>query len=152
MSATLNEIVRVMRSSNAVAAGAANSNGNGFDMEADGGYDGVMFVAALGTLTATQVTGLKAQVSSDDGAADAYADLAGTATTAMDDADDNKMVVLDIFKPPERWVRPVVTRGTANAVIDGVIAIGYRGRSLNTSHDATVQTSKVVKEASEGTP
>ena len=40
MSATLNEIVRIMRSTDATAAGTSDINGNGFDMEADGGYDG----------------------------------------------------------------------------------------------------------------
>lgn len=151
MSATLNEIVRIMRSTNATGAGSTDVNGNGFDMEADGGYDGILFIAAIGTLTGTQVTTLHAQVSSDDASADAYADLAGTETTAMADGDSNKLIVLDIYKPPERWVRPVLDRATANAVLDSVVAIAYRGRGLNTSHHSTVQTSTVVKEASEGT-
>ena len=69
--------IRGFRSMNAVAAGSTVQNGNGFDLSADGGYDGVLIIASLGTLTATQVTQLKAQVSSDDGSADAYTDLSG---------------------------------------------------------------------------
>lgn len=148
----LNEDVRLVRASNAVAAGSTDSNGTGVDMQADGGYDGVMFVALLGTLTANQVTTLKAQVSSDDGSSDTYADLANSQTSAAADDDDNQCLVLDVYQPPERYVRPVVERATANAVIDGVLAILYRGRSKPSTHDATtIITSLICKQQAEGT-
>lgn len=54
----LGQDVKVLRALNAVAAGTSVQNGSAIDMQ---GYDGVMFVAAFGTLTATAVTGLKAQ-------------------------------------------------------------------------------------------
>ena len=56
------------------------------------------------------------------------ADLAGSAVSIAD-SDDNKLLVLDIHRPAERYVRAVVTRGTADATIDGVIAILYGPRA-----------------------
>lgn len=131
----LSDAVKTVRVSNAVAAGATDSNGTGVDMT---GYDAVRFIALLGTLTATQVTDLKAQQSDDDGSSDAYSDIEGSATDPMDDADDNDMLITDIIRPTKRYVRPVVERGTANAVIDGVIAELYRARDLPVTQDATV--------------
>lgn len=148
----LNENVRLSRVLNAVAAGTTDQNGSGVDMQADGGYDGVLFVALFGTLTATQVTSLKAQVSSDDGSSDAYADLADSDTGNLADDDDNQCLVLDVFAPPERYVRPVVLRGTANAVVDGVLAVQYRGGKRPSVHDvATIAASLVAANKAEGT-
>ena len=137
---------------NAIAAGTTVQNGNGVDLSLDGGYDGVLFIFAAGTLTASQVTALKAQQSDDDGNSDDYSDLASSLTTAMDDADDNDLVLLDVFQPGKRWVRPVVNRATANAVIDGVIALLYRAkRQPTTQESTTVSTSKAIHQPVEGT-
>jgi len=145
----LSKDVKITRVENAVAAGSADENGASVDMQ---NFESVMFVAMLGTLTANQVTTMKAQQSSDDGSADAFADIAGSQTTAMADDDDNQCIILDIVKPRERYVRPVLERATANAVIDGIIAIQYGPLKKPTTHDAaTVQTSQVVVSAAEGT-
>ena len=144
----LNQATKIKRVMNAVAAGTTDQNGSSVDMA---NWEGVMFVATLGTLTAGQVTRMKAQQSSDDGAGDAFADLLGTQTPAMADADDDKVIVLDIYRPRERYVRPVLERGTANAVIDGIIAIQYGPRKKPTTHDTTVQASESHASPAEGT-
>jgi hypothetical protein len=95
-----------------------------------------MFVVAFGAITATAVTSIKLQQSSDDGAGDAFADIAGTAVTVADD-DDNKLVYLDIQHQTERYLRVVVDRGTANAVVDGIVAIQYGPANAPVTHDAT---------------
>jgi hypothetical protein len=138
MQSHLIDDIAVDRVMNAVAAGTTDQNGSGVDLGADGGYDGVLFIALFGTLTANQVTQLKAQQSSDDGSSDAYTDIAGSQGDALADTDGNDMLVLDIFRPEERYVRPVVERGTANAVIDGVIAIRYRAKERPVTQGATV--------------
>ena len=145
----LSKETKVTRVMNAVAAGTTDQTGSSVDMQ---GFEGVMFVAALGTLTATQVTELKAQQSSDDGSVDTFADLTGTKTTAMSDDDDNQVIVLDIYKPVERYVRPILLRETANAVIDGIIAIQYRPKKKPTTHCATtVQATETHVSPAEGT-
>jgi len=137
MSKRLLDEIKITRVSNAAAAGTSDVNGTGVDMQ---GFDGVLFVAAVGTLTATQVTTLKAQSSTDDGSTDAYADISGAVTAALADGDSNKLLVLDVHHPSERYVRPVLDRGTANAVLDGIIAIQYRAGSRPTSNGSTVSS------------
>jgi len=130
------------RQVNATAAGVTVLNGpNSFDMQ---GYDGVVFIAALGTLTASQVTFLGAQGSADGttwGAAGTAAAptnlIPGAQTPAALDADSNKLLMLDVFRPKQRFVRAVLYRGTANAVVDGVIAIRYEAKKQPTVQDAT---------------
>ena len=113
------QIVNVM---NAKVAGTTNVNGDAYvDTQ---GYDGVLFIAHIGTLTATQVTKLEAQGSTDHSTWNPF--TTDAVTPAMADADSNKCLVLDIFRPMTRYVRPTVERGTANAVIDSCIAILYQ--------------------------
>ena len=129
------------RSVNATAAGTTAVNGAAVDMQ---GFEGVMFVALLGTLTATQVTKLQVQYSADGSTNwtnitdDA---IGGTLSTgAAADADSNKIMWIDIYRPKQRYLRAVVSRGTANAVIDGVLAIQYHPALQPTALDATVAT------------
>jgi hypothetical protein len=140
----------VERQINATAAGTTVLTGpNSFDMA---GFDGVLFIAAIGTLTSSQVTFLGAQGSADGttwasaGTAAAPTNLiAGAQTAAMADTDGTKLLVLDVFRPQQRYVRAVLFRGTANAVVDGVIAIRYEASKMPTVHDATtVAASKFV--------
>lgn len=146
MGQLLNEI-KITRVMNAVAAGTTDQNSSEVDMQ---GWDGVMFIAAFGALTATQVTQIKAQQDVVTGMAGA-ADLAGTLVGPLADGDGNKCLVLDVYRPQERFVRCVVDRGTANAVIDGVIAIQYRGRLQPTTQPASVAFSEAHASPAEGT-
>ncbi len=133
----LNEVVKSTRPINSTAAGTSAVNGSVIDMT---GFNAVRFTALLGTLTATQVTALKAQQGNAANGSD-MADIAGAVTPAAADADSNKLLMLDVnvSKITKRYVRPVVTRGTANAVIDGVIADLYRAGTLpQTQSDTTV--------------
>ena len=131
----LSENVRIVRLMNAVAAGTSDQDGTGIDMQ---GWDGVMFIALLGTLSASQVTSMKVQQSSDDGSADAYTDVEGSDSGNLDDDDDNDQIVIDILRPEERYLRPVLLRGTGNAVIDGIVAIQYKARETPITDHSTV--------------
>lgn len=144
----LSDDVAIDRVMDAQAAGATDVNGTGLSLD---GYDGILFIALLGTLTASQVTTLKAQQSNDDGSSDAYADIADSQTDAMDDADDNDMLVLDIFRPEEEYVRPVLERATANAVIDGIIAIRYHAKDRPVTQGARVIDHVKIADAVAGT-
>jgi hypothetical protein len=135
MSQAQQEQQKITRVLNAVAAGTTNQNTSSVDMT---GWDSVEFVAHLGALTATQVTKLKAQTSSDDAAADAFADVSGGATAAAADADSGKLLRCEVIRPRERYARAVVVRGTENAVINSVIAIQRRGRRLPLTQSTTV--------------
>jgi hypothetical protein len=129
----ISQNVKVVKVMNAVAAGTTSQNGSSVDMQ---GFDGVMFIAHLGTLTTSQVTKLQAQGSDDNSTFAAFSTDAVTA--AMADADSNKVLVLDVFRPVHRYVRPTVERGTANAVINSVIAILYSSDKEPIALDSSV--------------
>jgi len=114
------------------AAGTTDINGTVIDMS---GFEGVMFVCVMGAITSTAVTSLKAQQGEQSNLSDA-ADLAGTGMTIADD-DDEQVFILDIYRPLERYVRPVVDRGTANAVVQSCIAIQYGARETPVTQGVT---------------
>ncbi|MBF8255141.1 MAG: hypothetical protein HW375_48 [Anaerolineales bacterium] len=143
----LNKGIKITRVLNAVPAGTTDQNGSILDMQ---GYEGVLFVALLGALTATQVTALHAQQDTDV-AGGTMADLLGSSVGPLADGDGNKCLVLDVYKPRERYVRCVLDRATANAVIDGVIAIQYSARERPTAHAASVAFSESHVSPAEGT-
>lgn len=147
MSNLLNQC-KVTRSNNAAAAGSADANGAVIDTQ---GAEGVMWCAMFGTLTATQVTALHAQQDTVVGFGGA-ADLLGSSVGPMADGDSNKMLILDLYRPRERFVRLVIDRATANAVIDGAVAILYGLRVMPKAADSTVSAQKVVVSPAEGTP
>jgi hypothetical protein len=131
----LSKSINVVRVANAAAAGITVLTGTHVDMQ---GWDSVVFIYALGALTATQVTALKAQNGALANDSD-QADITGAITPAMADGDSNKVLILEVYRPLLRYVRPVLNRATANAVLDGGIAIQYQGDKLPPAVlDATV--------------
>lgn len=144
-SAISEKVIRVM---NGVVAGTTDQTSSAIDTL---GFDGVKIYSAFGTITSGAVTSVKVQQSSDDASADAYADLEGTSITVADD-DDNQVVVHDIYRPRERYLKVVIDRGTQNAVIDGIIAVLYGGRVQPATNDAsTVVSREVHASPAEGT-
>lgn len=125
--------VKVVKVMNAVVAGTSNQDSSAVDMA---GWDGVVFVCHLGTLTASQVTALEALGSDDNVSFAAYNPDQVTDDAA--DADSNKLLVLDLFRPSHRYIKARVERGTANAVINSVIAIQYRGDKLPAQLDSSI--------------
>ncbi len=128
----LSKNTKLTRVINATAAGTTDINGSTIDML---GFEGVLFVVGFGTITASAVTSIKVQQGAESDLSDA-ADLAGTGVTVADD-DDNQIFGVDVYRPTERYVRVVVDRGTANAVVDGGIAIQYGPAKAPTTHDTT---------------
>lgn len=136
----LSKEIKVTRALDSVAAGTSLQEGSVIDMS---GFEGVQFIALFGALTPNQATSLKVQQGDLADGSD-MADLAGSAHTALADADGNKCLVTDVFRPQKRYVRPVVTRGTANAVIDGVIALQYSPRVKPVTNGLTVKATKLL--------
>ena len=142
----LGQNTKTIRVMNAVAAGTTVQNSTAVDMS---GYEGVIFLASFGALTATQVTSLKAQQGLTSGGS--FADLLGTLVGPLADGDGNKMLSLDVYRPRERFVRAVINRATANAVIDGVVAILYGPKKAPPAKDATVAFAENHQSPAEGT-
>lgn len=145
LQANQEKAIRVM---NGVVAGTTAQTSSVIDTA---GYEGVKIATLFGAITSTAVTSVKLQQSSDDGAADAYSDIEGSSVSVADD-DDNQIVVHDIYRPQKRYLKVVVGRGTANAVIDGIVASLYGARKQPTTDDsATVVSRKLLVSPDEGT-
>lgn len=99
-----------------VAAGTSAQNTSGVDMT---GYDGVLFVARIGTANANNTMNL-AQ-SADDVT---YNDLLGTSITS---GASDVIMWLDVQKPGDKFVRAEFVRGTSTT-IDLVTAHRYHAR------------------------
>ncbi len=134
-----------------VAAGSSDvTDCNVIDMQ---NFEGVRWIVAMGTITAGAVTGLRAQqaaAKSSDTALTNGADLLGTAVSIADDADD-KLAILDIYRPLESYVQLVIDRATQNAEVDAVIAEQYGAKKLPIAKDASVSVQETHASPAEGT-
>ena len=137
---------KVTRIINATAAGTTDINSTVIDMQ---GYEGVELVVMFGTISAGAVTSVKAQQGTLSDGSD-MVDLEDT-SVSIADSDDNGVVLLDIYQPKERYVMLVVNRGTADAVIDGAIAIQYDAKEVPVTQDTTVAGSEFHLSPDEGT-
>ena len=105
------------------ADGQADDDSLNVDMA---GYDGVMFICLLGTITGSGTVTMVGQQAATDIAGDA---LDGASVVATGSADSDLLLALDIYQPTDRYVGVNVVRAVANSVLGGVLAIQYRGRS-----------------------
>lgn len=106
------------------AADNETLNGAGVDTA---GYEGVAFVAYALKGEALDFS-IKAQQAAVSDYSDA-ADLLGTAKTFSTTVGADAHAVLDIYRPEERYVRPVITVPNATAATPtAVIALLYGGR------------------------
>lgn len=111
---------KIVRHNNGAAAGTSTITPSaGVDMQ---GFNSAMFLVLLGTITSTGVPSIKIQQSDDDGVADGYSDLEGTAFAATD-ADDDKIIAVEILRPTKRYLKLILARTTANVVLDGIVCV-----------------------------
>lgn len=130
------------------AAGAAQTalDSDILDMS---GYEGVVFIAMLGDVTSGSVLTLAAQQNTANSAS-GMATLAGSATFTAGATDaDSKALVLDVYRPRERYVRAYLTRTTQDAIVGGVIAIQYGATKKPQTQHASVIDSDTIIEAAE---
>jgi len=112
------------------------------------GFDNVTWVVLLGNVVNTAVITLSMVEDSDSAHGDdptetATADkLADTATA--DASHDDKLIVYECLRPSKRYVRLKITPTTADAPIDGVIAIKTKARDLPVTESSDVVASKQV--------
>ena len=137
--------ISIAVAASARAAGQTGINGANLDMQ---GYEGAVAVVEMGTIASTAVTSIKWQQSDTTTSAD-FSDLEGTGIAIADD-DDDKIFVSELYKPTKRYVRLVVSRGTANATLRAATYIQYKARSAPVTQGTDVTTELSVGPA-EGT-
>ena len=132
--------VEFVKVENAAVAGTSTLTSDAIDMA---GWDGVVFLADLGDVTSGSVLGLTAEHSDNDSTG--FDDLEGPlAFTAGASDADNKMLILEVTRPEKRYVRAVLTRGSANAVVSSIIAMKYRSLHAPVTQGSTVLDSAIL--------
>jgi hypothetical protein len=96
------------------------------------GYEGVMFVLQVGTSGSTAVT-MHVESGSSSGMGD-MVDMEGTSIVST--STGRSAVASDFYKPPYRYVRPVVVATTESAY--SVLAIKYGARVLPTTQTTDI--------------
>ncbi len=119
---TLSKDVKFTRVSNSAVAATTDVDSSRVDMT---GYDSVMFVALLGDVTSTSVLQILAKSNAADSTSSSTTEATGTAVTAGATDNDNVLYGVDLHKPTLRYAYCTLKRGTANAVVDGILAIQY---------------------------
>ena len=120
-------------------AGTSTLTSDVLDMQ---GWDGVAFIAVTGDVTDTSVLTLTALDDTDDNVSGATAITGAAATfTANASTADEKLLIVDVYRPQKRYVHCTLARATANAVVGGIIAIRYRGKKLPITQGSTVVAS-----------
>lgn len=102
-------------------------------------YNGVLCKVFLGDVTATAEAHLKAyQGTASDGTGKAA--LTGTAAQAAAGASDqdDKVLILDVYKPLDPYVTFELIRGVANVEVDAVEYVFYEPREEPVTQDSTV--------------
>lgn len=115
------------------------------------GYKGIAWVLELGTIAASGAVTVKAQQGAASNLSDA-ADLAGTAQGPCADTDDNKVMLIDIYRPQERYQRLAITRGDGgNSTINALFAILYHPDHANPVSQANAAFAEFFNSPAEGT-
>ena len=143
MSHNLSYTVKTKRILNAVAAGKDEKACTEIDIS---GFDGVRFVALLGKTANNGKAALKVAGTPKKGD---YGREQGAKTIHQTEyvipaTDDNKTILVDIYKPKFRYLKASVLRGTANTTIDGVIAEFYKTQNAPCEVDETISKQAVL--------
>lgn len=104
------------------------------------GFEGVMFIALTGDVTAASVLTLTVKGNSANSVSSPtpITQKATDAVTAGASDSDSKVLAVDVYKPPLRYVFASLTRTAQDAIVGGIIAIQYGAHNKPTSQDATV--------------
>jgi len=134
--------VEIVKCLNYTAAGTSDTlSGAILDMQ---GHDGVCFVAALGDITSGAVLTLAAQDGAASNLSDAAAITGAGALTAGASDYDNKLLVLDVYRPKKRYIRATLARATQNAVVENIVALLYNVKSKPVTQGSTVKSGTQV--------
>jgi hypothetical protein len=108
------------------AAGTTKRTSEIIDMS---GYDGVIFIAGLGTIIEAGTIDVYPEqhtLNQTSGMAELAGTAAYTVTTAAA-ALTYSCIVVDVWKPQERYLQCNITPASQNAVVLGIVAIRYNG-------------------------
>jgi hypothetical protein len=134
--------LKATRLKNAVAAGVTNiTDATVVDMA---NQEGVIFIIPLGAVV--DGTAAAVQIHGSDLPSSAFGlmkdDAGNDCTYTIKNDDDNKVILIEVYRPRNRYVRPIINRATENVTVDGVIALTFQNRSepISATPPATIAT------------
>lgn len=130
----------IVKVANAAGAGTTEVDTSILDMS---GYDGVIFIVDLGTVTDASVMTLTVQ-QNDANSSSGMATITGASATKTASTSSNKIMFVDVYRPLKRYVWATFTRTTQNAVVDTIIAIQYKAKFMPITLDASILASATV--------
>jgi len=136
--------VQIIPVSSAYTAGTTMVTTTILDMS---GWEGVAWVASFGALTTAATNFIKAQQGSSSSMGDA-ADLTATAVYVNDQ--DDSAVILDLYRPTDRYVRCVVARSATAQAVQSVFAIKYRAANAPITQSTKVYSAEYFVSPAEG--
>ncbi len=133
----LSKSIKVTVVEASAVAGTSELTSDILDMS---GFEGVMFLALTGDVTNASVLTLTAKANSTNSVSSPtpVTQKATDAFTASATSADDKVLMVDVYRPPLRYVFATLTRADQNAVIGGIIAIQYCPTTKPTSQHASV--------------
>lgn len=117
-------------------ANNTDSNSSRFDMQ---GYDGIVFLTTITDCVQAGVATLKIEensADSDSGMA-AISGATVSATSAANDDLNGMLLIVDCYRPMERYVQGVRVSATQNIAFGEIIAIRYKGRKSPVTQSST---------------
>ena len=116
------------------------------------GFDGCIFVTPITDSVATGVATMTVEQNSANSGV-GMAALSGAqaqVTSAQNDDVNGKLLIVDVYRPRERYLRTNLTSATANIAFGDTIAILYSGIKLPITQDAAeVADSAIVASPAE---
>lgn len=97
-------------------------------------FEGALFTVAMGAIDGSAETTCFVRSAAATGMASA-AELEGTIITIADD-DDDKIFVMDVYRPLEPFLDVKVTRATSNSEVENIQVELYGPRKAPTTHDS----------------
>ncbi len=124
----------------APVTGAANVNGTALDMQ---GWDGCQFAFNIGAM-ASGATFDARIVSSPNANMSGNTNIANAALVQVANTANTNLVVIDIYRPTDRYLRSALVPATANVTV-GSIATRYRRTGVLPPTQSAAQVVKVVQ-------
>ena len=126
---------KIVNVENSVAAGQATTVGEIVDTA---GFQGACFLYKLGTVVDGAAVTLKIYQGSDATVSD-VAELSGaSAAIATTASDSEKVLMIDVIKPRERYLRPTIVTATQDVEIDWAVCILYNPKVKPVSQTAAL--------------
>ena len=131
----LSKDIETIQVANLTTSGTSAHNGTPVDME---GAEGVRFIVPITSAAATSVVVAKAAEWASTSAFNALAATSAAITATTDTTGNNKVLIVDVRNPKDRYVQVQTTRATAAAVLGAIIAEKYGLKKLPPSQDSSV--------------